>query len=96
LNAWRKILASSLSLCIPALSPARRGLPPHETLPLPTKHISGPEVLRFRDRAFNEYFSNPKYLEKVRREFGHETEQAIKDMLKKQLKRKYLDLPERD
>jgi anaerobic magnesium-protoporphyrin IX monomethyl ester cyclase len=33
-----------------------------DTLPLPTKHISGLEVLRFRDHAFQAYFSSPRYL----------------------------------
>ncbi|MEW5766355.1 MAG: radical SAM protein [bacterium] len=61
----------------------------YETLPLPTKYLSGPDVLRFRDRAFHEYFSNPKYLEKVRRKFGEEVERSIFDMLKKKLKRRY-------
>jgi len=61
----------------------------YETLPLPTKYLSGEEVLKFRDRAFNEYFSNPKYLEKMRSKFGPETEKSIVDMLNKKLKRKY-------
>jgi radical SAM superfamily enzyme YgiQ (UPF0313 family) len=62
----------------------------YETLPLPTKHLTGPEVLKFRDLAFNEYFSNPKYQEKVRERFGPEVEDSIKAMLKKKLKRKYV------
>lgn len=61
----------------------------YETLPLPTKYLSGAEVLRFRDKAFNEYFSNPKYLEKIRKKFGEEVEISVLDMLKKKLKRKY-------
>jgi len=61
----------------------------YETLPLPTKYLSGEEVLKIRDRAFNEYFSNPKYLEKMRSKFGPETEKSIVDMLNKKLKRKY-------
>jgi len=63
----------------------------NETLPLPTKFLSGPEVLRFRDNAFNEYFSNPKYLEKIKRKFGLETVNSILGMLKKKLNRKYID-----
>jgi len=62
----------------------------YETLPLPTKCLSGGEVLRFRDKAFVEYFSNPKYLEKIREKFGPEVESSILDMLKKELKRKYI------
>ncbi len=63
----------------------------YETLPLPTKYLTGPEVLKFRDHAFNEYYSNPKYLEKIRDKFGPATEQAIRDMIKIKLKRKYLE-----
>ena len=62
----------------------------YETLPLPTKTLAGPEVLRFRDRAFNEYFSDPRYLEKIRSKFGEEVEAAILEMLKTKLKRKYV------
>ncbi len=39
-------------------------------LPLPTKHLSGPEVLSFRDAAFREYFDRPAYREMVARTFG--------------------------
>jgi len=60
-----------------------------ETLPLPTKYISGGEVLRFRDKAFKEYFSNPKYLEMIRKKFGEEEVAHIKEMLKHEIKRKF-------
>lgn len=60
----------------------------YDALPLPTRYLSGPEVLKFRDEAFKEYFSNPRYLEMIRRKFGPETEASILDMLKKDLKRK--------
>jgi len=61
----------------------------YETLPLLTKYLSGSEVLRFRDKAFDEYFSSPRFLEKTRKKFGEEVERSILDMLKKELKRKY-------
>ena len=60
-----------------------------EALPLPTKHLSTAEVLRFRDRAFNEYFSNPRYLEMVRQKFGPEIVEHVQDMLKHKIRRKY-------
>ena len=63
----------------------------YETLPLPTKTLSGDEVLRFRDRAFNEYFTDPQYLEKIRDKFGNETVSSVLDMTKKRLRRKYLE-----
>ncbi|MDI6786288.1 MAG: radical SAM protein [bacterium] len=61
----------------------------YESLPLPTKYLSGVEVLRFRDKAFQEYLSSPKYLRKIREKFGEKVERSILDMLKKKLRRKY-------
>ena len=44
-----------------------------DTLPLPTRHISAGEVLRFRDRAFDTYFTHEPYLTDGQREIrrGH-------------------------
>jgi len=49
-------------------------------LPLPTRHISGAEVLRFRDAAFQEYFERPAYREMVAATFGPETVVEIERM----------------
>jgi len=61
-----------------------------ETLPLPTKYLSGQEILRFRDKAFREYCSNPKYLEMISEKFGSEALSHIKEMLKYEIKRKFV------
>jgi radical SAM superfamily enzyme YgiQ (UPF0313 family) len=61
----------------------------YETLPLPTKHLSTAEVLRFRDQAFEEYFTNPRYIEMVREKFGTKAVEHIQEMLKHKLRRKY-------
>ena len=42
----------------------------YDCLPLPTEHLSAAEVLRFRDNAFQDYFSNPLYLDMVTQLFG--------------------------
>jgi len=60
-----------------------------ETLPLPTKYLSAEEVLRFRDKAFKEYFSNPRYLEMINKKFGPEVVEHIQDMLKHEIHRKF-------
>lgn len=60
-----------------------------DTLPLPTKYLSGPEVLRFRDHAFQVYYKNPRYLEMITRKFGPETAQHIREMTSHKLVRKY-------
>ena len=59
----------------------------YESKPLPTKHISSSEVLRFRDKAFNEYYKNDKYLSFIEEKFGKETKKSIEDMTKHTLKR---------
>jgi radical SAM superfamily enzyme YgiQ (UPF0313 family) len=60
-----------------------------DALPLPTGRLSGAEVLRFRDRAFQTYFSDPGYLALIRDKFGPATAQEILGMTKQRLKRKY-------
>jgi len=51
-----------------------------DTLPLPTRYVSGYEVLRFRDEAFRAYYTSPRYLEMARRTFGHETIRDIQEI----------------
>ena len=65
-----------------------------ETFPLPTKHLSNVEVLRFRDQAFQEYFSNPQYLKMIEEKFGAEVVEHINQMLKHKLHRNILNQPE--
>jgi len=60
-----------------------------ETLPLPTKYVSAAEVLRFRDKAFREYLSNPNYLAMIRQKFGPEIVEHIKGMLQHEIQRKF-------
>lgn len=60
-----------------------------DTLPLPTKYCSAADVLRFRDRAFQIYFSNSRYLDMIARKFGHETAQHIREMASHRLERQY-------
>ncbi len=65
-----------------------------ETFPLPTKYLSNVEVLRFRDKAFQEYFSNPEYLNMIEEKFGAEVAGHINKMLTHKLYRKLLNQPE--
>lgn len=51
-----------------------------ETLPLKTDAMSSAEVLRFRDQAFQDYFSAPSYLDMVARRFGAATVREIETM----------------
>jgi anaerobic magnesium-protoporphyrin IX monomethyl ester cyclase len=65
----------------------------YDSLPLPTKRLSGPEVLRFRDYAFDAYFTNSRYLGMIADKFGLETARDLKQMTDYQLERKYLGTP---
>jgi len=60
-----------------------------ETLPMPSKYLSSADILRFRDNAFNEYFSNPRYLESIREKFGQKTVEHIEEMLTYKINRKF-------
>ncbi len=60
-----------------------------DTLPLPTKYLPASEVLKFRDEAFQVYFSNARYLEMIERKFGTDTVEHIKEMNSHTLMQKY-------
>ena len=62
----------------------------YESQPLPTKHLSAREVLRFRDDAWQEYFTNEPYLNLVEQRFGMQERKNIEDMSTVRLKRKLL------
>ena len=58
-----------------------------DTTPLPTKHVSAKEVLHFRDKAFEAYFSNPRFVDHIQRTFGDIAVTEIKEMTKHRLVR---------
>ena len=60
-----------------------------DTLPLPTRYLAAGEVLRFRDDAFQKYYSNPSYLDLIRSKFGAETMAHIHSMASHRLQRQY-------
>ncbi len=62
-----------------------------DTIPLPTKHVSAAQVLRFRDEAFKEYLSNPIYLNMVKEKFGPKVVEHIERMLTHDIHRKLLE-----
>jgi anaerobic magnesium-protoporphyrin IX monomethyl ester cyclase len=59
--------------------------------PLPTATLSAADVLQFRDKAFDAYFRNPRYLEMVTQRFGWETRKHIEQMASYSLPRKLLE-----
>lgn len=62
----------------------------YESQPLPTKYLSAAEVLKFRDEAWQKYFTNPPYLDLVEKRFGAQERLNVEDMAKIKLKRKLL------
>jgi anaerobic magnesium-protoporphyrin IX monomethyl ester cyclase len=63
----------------------------YDTLPLPTKYLPAPEVLRFRDQAFQIYFNSPRYLDMVTAKFGPDTAQHVREMNSHTLERACLN-----
>lgn len=61
-----------------------------DTFPLQTRYLSGAQVLRFRDEAFQHYFGSPRYLEMIGRRFGPETVRHIQEMSSHRLIRRYV------
>jgi anaerobic magnesium-protoporphyrin IX monomethyl ester cyclase len=62
-----------------------------DCMPLPTRYVSAHDVLRFRDEAFNTYYTNPRYLNQVRRRFGAANVSLIERMTNYRLERDLLD-----
>lgn len=62
----------------------------YDCLPLPTKHLSASQVLKFRDEAWQRYFTNPAYLSLVERKFGVEQRQNVEDLASIKLRRRLL------
>ncbi len=63
----------------------------YECHPIKTKNLMSEEVLRFRDDAFHDYYSNENYLSMMRKTFGENVINEIKEMTKFRLKRKLLE-----
>jgi len=60
-----------------------------ETLPLPTRYLSSSEILKFRDDAFQIYYSSSKYLDMLRERHGAEAVAHVKQMMAHKIKRKH-------
>jgi radical SAM superfamily enzyme YgiQ (UPF0313 family) len=62
----------------------------YESQPLPTKHQTAAEVLRFRDEAWQRYFTHEPFLQLVQRKFGTTERANVEAMARIRLKRKLL------
>ena len=61
----------------------------YEQLPLPTDHLTAGQVLSFRDNAWQEYNTNPRYLDMIKAKFGKEVLNHINKLTSHKLKRKF-------
>lgn len=64
----------------------------YETFPLPTRHLTGGQVLSFRDYAFDAYYTSPRYLSMIKQKFGTATVEHIRKMTSTKLRRKYASI----
>ena len=62
----------------------------YESHPLPTKYVTAAEVLKFRDDAWQKYFTDPAYLKLVETKFGAKERANVEAMAKVPLRRKLL------
>ncbi len=62
----------------------------YDSEPLPTNYVTAAEVLKFRDEAWQKYFSNPAYLRLVEAKFGGKERANVEAMAKVRLRRKLL------
>ncbi len=61
----------------------------YETLPLPTKFLTGGEVLSFRDWAWRQYFTDPGYLALVGHTFGQPVVDHLAELARITLPRRH-------
>jgi anaerobic magnesium-protoporphyrin IX monomethyl ester cyclase len=61
-----------------------------DCLPLPTRYLPAREVLRFRDAAFTEHYSDAGYLEMIERRFGPKSVNDVRRMTAHRLERDLL------
>lgn len=61
----------------------------YEQLPLPTEHLSAGEVLAFRDKAWQVYFTNPAWLALMKAKFGQDVVDHMTKLASHTLKRKH-------
>jgi anaerobic magnesium-protoporphyrin IX monomethyl ester cyclase len=61
----------------------------YEALNLPTETLSGGQVLTFRDKAFQTYFTSAAYKDMMRAKFGADVVTHLEEMTSHKLERKY-------
>jgi radical SAM superfamily enzyme YgiQ (UPF0313 family) len=63
----------------------------YDAFPLPNRHLSSVEILRFRDQAFQTYYRSPAYLRRIEATFGRDVVDHIDRMCRVPLPRRGLE-----
>jgi hypothetical protein len=63
----------------------------YDTLPLANAHCTSADILEFRDKAWNAYFTNADYLSMIRCTFGDDVVSHIERMVKIPLARRIVE-----
>ena len=63
----------------------------YTTKPIPTKHLSPAEVLKFRDEAFDIYHTSEAFINRIQEKFGDLAVNNIKEMVKVKLRRELVE-----
>ena len=62
----------------------------YEATPMATKYVSAADVVRFRDKAWHTYHSNPRFLSLIETKYGSSARKGVEDLLAVKLKRRIL------
>jgi hypothetical protein len=62
----------------------------YNCFPLSGQNLTNAEILKFRDYAWNKYFTNPSFLNMIRGKFGQDAVDHITSLTKIRLNRKLL------
>jgi anaerobic magnesium-protoporphyrin IX monomethyl ester cyclase len=60
-----------------------------DALPLPTRYLTGAEVLAFRDQAFQSFYSSASYQEMMQRKFGPQVMEELRFMIAHKVERQH-------
>lgn len=65
----------------------------HDCQPLPTKHLSAAEVLRFREYAWQTYYQRPAYLQMMAETFGKQALEEVRKTGQTKMRYRLLEAP---
>ena len=86
-DLYREAVAKGTPLPAQWIGYAQQG---YDFLPLPTETLTAAQVLKFRDEAFQKYFTDPRYLASIEQKFGKAAREHVAAMTRIRLKRKIL------